>query len=566
LLDIFRLRRTYKSARRLQQIINVFLRHGFGRIIDQIHLGRYIPFRTRLKAFGQWPAVGGPTVSERLRIAFEELGPTFIKLAQILSSRPDLITQQYADEFRKLLDEVPPFPASDARRIISDELKEPLDSIFMEFQEVPVAAASIAQVHNAVLSDGTEVIVKVQRPNIKERILSDIEIIGTVARLMERHIPESRFFNPTGIVQEFSRTVRKELDFTEEARNCAKFARNFTDVPGVHIPMVFTEHFTEKVLVMERIKGARVDEVGEIDVMGLDRAELAREIVDTYLKMILEDGFFHADPHPGNIFIMPDGRICFMDFGIVGRVSEETKETLAETFVALLRKDYDGLVEHYIELGHLPEDADVDTFRREFKADLMDLIEPLYGAVISEINIAEYLDTVLHLASRHRLIVPSDLLLIDKTLIHLDNVVRQLYPEFDFISATEPYAERLLKERLSPFKAVQRISKELAEAGDSLLLFPKQSRKILSKVLKDDIHLKTTLTGLEKFIRDMDRSSNRIAFAMVLSAIILSSAIMHAMSTGPLIFGFSALGIVTFIGAVVLGIWLLISIIRSGRL
>ncbi len=566
MLDIFRLRRTYKSARRLQQVINVFLRHGFGRIIDQIHLGRYIPFRTRLKAFGQWPAVGGPTVPERLRIAFEELGPTFIKLAQLLSSRPDLITQQYADEFRKLLDEVPPFPASDARRIISDELKEPLDGIFMEFQEVPVAAASIAQVHNAVLSDGKEVIVKVQRPDIQGQILSDIEIIGTVARLMERHVPESRFFNPTGIVQEFSRTVRKELDFTEEARNCARFARNFTDVPGVHIPRVFTEHLTDKMLVMERIKGARVDEVAEIERMGLDRAELAIEIVDTYLKMILEDGFFHADPHPGNIFIMPDGRICFMDFGIVGRVSEETKEILAETFVALLKKDYDGLVEHYIELGHLSEDADVDTFRREFKVDLVDLIEPLYGAAISEINIAEYLDTVLQLASRHRLIVPSDLLLIDKTFMHLENVVRQLDPEFDFISATEPYAERLLKERLSPFKAVQRISKELAGAGDFLILLPKQLGRILNKILKDDIHFKTTHIGLDRLIRDMDRSSNRIAFAMVVSAIILSSAIMHAMSTGPLIFGFSALGIVTFLGAFFLGIWLLISIIRSGRL
>lgn len=519
-----------------------------------------------MKAFGKWPAVKGPTVPERLRLAFEELGPTFIKLAQILSSRPDLITEAYAEEFRKLLDEVPPFPATAAKRIITEELKEPLDNIFVEFDEVPVAAASIAQVHNATLSDGTSVIVKVQRPGIKEQILSDIEIIGTVARLMEKYIPESRFFNPTGIVQEFSRTIRKELDFTEEARSCARFARNFAEVPGVCIPKVYDEYLTEKVLVMERITGVSVDEPDEIAGMGLDRSELSRTIVDAYLKMMLEDGFFHADPHPGNIFIMSDGRICFMDFGIVGRVSEETKETLAETFVALLKKDYDGLVDHYIELGYLPEDADVDTFRREFKADLIDLIEPLYGVAIREINLAEYLDTVLQLAQRHRLSLPTDLLLINKTLMLLDGVVRHLNPEFNFIEAAEPYAEKLLKEKVSPFKTASRVSKDIAEVGDFLLLFPKQSKKLMNKVLKDDIHFKTSLTGLEKFIRDMDRSSNRIAFAMVLSAIILSSALMHAMGTGPKIFGFSALGIITFMGAVFLGIWLLISIIRSGRL
>lgn len=519
-----------------------------------------------MKAFGQWPAVKGPTVPERLRLAFEELGPSFIKLAQLLSSRPDLITEAYAEEFRKLLDEVPPFSAYEARRIIEDELGRPLDSVFMEFEEVPVAAASIAQVHRATLSDGAAVIVKVQRPGIKEQILNDVEIITTLARLMEKYILESKFFNPTGIVQEFSRTVRKELDFTQEAKNCARLALNLEGVPGVCIPKVYDEYLTEKVLVMERITGVSVDEPDKVEELGLNRSELSHIIVDAYLKMMLEDGFFHADPHPGNIFIMSDGRICFMDFGIVGRVSDETKETLAKTFVALLKKDYDELVEHYIELGHLPEDADVEAFRREFKIDLIDLIEPLYGIAISEIKLAEYLDTALQLARRHRLSLPRDLLLIDKTLMLLDNVVRQLDPEFNFISAAEPYAEKILRERFSPFKAASRVSRDLADAGDFLLLLPKQSRKILNKIVRDDVHFKTTLMGLDKFIKDMDRSSNRIAFAMVLSAIILSSALMHAMGTGPKVFGLSALGILTFMGAVFLGLWLLISIIRSGRL
>ncbi|MEJ2323395.1 MAG: AarF/ABC1/UbiB kinase family protein [Nitrospirota bacterium] len=475
------------------------------------------------------------------------------------------MTEEYAEEFRKLLDEVPPFPATAAREIISAELGRPLESVFSDFDDTPVAAASIAQVHDAILRDGAKVIVKVQRPRIEKRILDDIDIMTTVARLLETYMPESKFFNPSGIVQEFSRTVRKELDFTQEARNCMRFARNFEGVPAVCIPKAYDEYLTHKVLVMERVVGVSVDQVGDIDRMGLDKPQLSRTIVDAYLKMMLEDGFFHADPHPGNIFIMPDGRVCFMDFGIVGRVSDETKQTLAETFVALLRKDYDGLVDNYVALGYLPEDADVEHFRREFKADLIDLLDPLYGVSISEINLAEYLDTVLRLARTHRLSLPTDLLLINKTLMLLDGVVRGLDPQFNFIEVAEPYAQKLLLEKFSPSRLVGRLSSEVANLGDFLLALPTQSRKIINKI-RNDLHLKHSLTGLEKLIKDMDRSSNRIAFALVLSSIILSSAIMNALGTGPKIMGLSVLGILTFFGAVILGIWLLISIIRSGRL
>ncbi|MFN3479380.1 MAG: ABC1 kinase family protein, partial [Thermodesulfovibrionales bacterium] len=251
-MDLF-IFRTYRSARRLQQIINVLLKHGFGRIIDQIHLGRYIPFRKRLKAFGQWPSLKGPSVPERLRMAFEELGPSFVKLAQILSSRPDLITVQYAKEFKKLQDEVPPFPTEEAKRIIEEEIKLPINKIFIYFDDRPVAAASIAQVHHARLYDGSDVIVKVQRPGIKDQIETDINILTTVARLLDRYMPESRFFNPLGIVEEFSRTVHKEMDFVGEAKNCERFKENFKDNPDICIPEVYSAFVTEKVLVMERI-------------------------------------------------------------------------------------------------------------------------------------------------------------------------------------------------------------------------------------------------------------------------------------------------------------------------
>ncbi|GER94375.1 hypothetical protein A45J_2136 [hot springs metagenome] len=565
-MNITRLTRTYRSARRLQQIINVFLRYGFGQIIDQVHLGRYIPFKKRLKSFGIWPTLKGPSVPERLRMAFAELGPTFIKLAQILSSRPDLITTQFADEFKKLQDEVPPFSAVEAKRIIQEDIKLPVDRIFRYFDDVPIAAASIAQVHRAELIDGSQVVAKIQRPNIRDQIESDINILTTIARLLDKYVPESRFFNPIGIVEEFSKTVRKEMDFVEEARNCCRFRKNFEHNLDVYIPKIYAEFVTERVIVMEMVEGVRIDNITAIEEMGLDRKGIAKIGVDAYFKQILEDGFFHADPHPGNILVMPTGMIAFLDFGVVGRVSDELKETMADTFLALIHRDFDRLIDQYIELGIVPEHVDIDAFRKDFKADLRDLLEPLYGLTLQEINFAQYLDTITHLAIKHNLKIPSDLLLINKAMLILENIGLQLDPDFNFIAAAEPYATRIIRKRISPTRLYDRARKNILEIGDFAFLFPRQIKQLIKKVLKDDIQVKMFHVNLPEFIKDMDRSSNRIAFAMIVSAMIVSSAIMHATGVRPTIFGISILGLSAFVLAFLLGIWLIISIIRSGRL
>lgn len=564
-LNILKLRRTYRNVNRVRQIVNVLLRHGFGKLIDQLHLNRFVPFGKRIKTFGQWPPLKGPTMAEKLRIAFAELGPSFIKLAQILSTRPDLVTKEFADEFKKLQDKVPPFASDEAVRIIAAETGLPLRDIFKSFNEKPVAAASIAQVHQAILLDGSDVIVKIQRPGIREQIETDINILISVASLMERYIPESVFFNPSGIVEEFSRTVRRELDFTEEARNCIRFRRNFEDYTDVHIPAVNADFTSSKLIVMERIKGVRIDDIGGIVSLGLDRKKLAKTGVDAYFKQVLEDGFFHADPHAGNIFAMPDGRIGFMDFGIVGRVTPELRETMANTFLALINKDFDRLIDQYVEMGLVPEHVDLDLFRKEFRSDLTELLEPLYGLSLKELNFAEYMDTVTHLAIKHKLKIPSDLILVNKAMLILENLGRELDPDFDFIAAAEPYASKLIKERIRPGRLYEKARKNALEISDFLVLFPKQMKQIIRKVLKDDIHVKMTHMGMDRFIRDMDRSSNRISFSLIISAILLSSAIMHATGAGPTIYGVSALGMSAFGFALVLGIWLIISIIRSGR-
>ncbi|MFN3479381.1 MAG: ABC1 kinase family protein, partial [Thermodesulfovibrionales bacterium] len=338
------------------------------------------------------------------------------------------------------------------------------------------------------------------------------------------------------------------------------------DNPDICIPEVYSAFVTEKVLVMERIAGVRIDDIKGIEALGLDRKRIARIGVNAYFKMILEDGFFHADPHPGNIFVMPDGRLGFVDFGIVGRVTPEMMETMANTFIALIEKDFDRLIENYIELGIVPVDVDLDRFKKEFKVDLLEFLEPLYGRRLHEINFAQYLDILMHLAIKHRMQIPSELLLIDKAMLILENIGRQLDPDFDFIAAAEPYATKLVRRKFSPSRILERASKNIMELGDFVFLFPRQMKNIIRKILRDDLHIKMVHVGLEKFITDMDRSSNRITLGMIISAILISSAIMHATGVGPRIFGISLLGIASFGLAFLLGIWLIISIIRSGRL
>ena len=461
---------------------------------------------------------------------------------------------------------MPPFDVDEAKRIIEEELKQSLDDIFAYFENEPVAAASIAQVHRAILIDGTQVVVKIQRPEIKEQIESDLNILHTIARLLTKYVPESRFFNPAGIVEEFSRTVTKELDFIIESKNCMRLRNDFENNPDIYIPKIYEKYVTEKILVMEMIQGVRIDDIKAIEEMGLDRVRLAKVGIDAYIKQILENGFFHADPHPGNILVRSDGVICFLDFGIVGRVSDELKEMMANTFIAIIDMDFDRLIDQYIEMGIVPDDIDIDSFRREFKTDIRDFLEPLYGLQLKQINFTQYVETLVRLATKYNLKIPSDLLLIDKTLLILENLARQLNPELDIIAEAQPYASKIIMKQVSPSRLYERAKKNIIDIGDFVFFFPRNMTRLFKKALKDDIQVKMYHVNLPEFIKDMDKASNRIAFAMVVSSIILSSAIMHAAGVEPKIFGFSFFGLISFGFAFLLGVWLIISIIRSGRL
>lgn len=565
LLKILRRRRGIRNFNRALQIVNVFIKHGFGQFIEQINLHRLLPFRKRLKILAA-PPVPEKNIAYHLRKAFEELGPSFIKLAQILSSRPDLITQTFSDEFKKLLDEVPSFPFSQAKKIVEEDLSSPIDRIFSMFNEVPIAAASIAQVHEASLMDGTSVVVKIQRPNIREIIETDIQIMTFIASLMAKYLPEASFFNPVGIVEEFSRTIRRELDFIEEARNISRFRKNFADNPDIFIPEVHNDLISGRIIVMDRIEGVSIDDIDAITELGLDRRELAKKGVAAYFKMIFEDGYFHGDPHPGNIFAMPDGRIGLVDFGIVGWLPPEIIEGFAGSLVALVRRDFDTLIDNYIDLGLYNEDIDIEDFRREFKTDLITFFVPLYDKAISEINITDYLDTLTHLANKHKIRIPSDLLLVNKTMLILDSIGRLLDPGFNFIAFSEPYAEKLVRKKYSPERLLARGRKYTTELSDFLITTPKHTQQILKKILRNDIQLNMNVLEFEKVANNVERSANRLAFAVIVASLIIGSSILLPTGIGFKIWGIPIIALLGFFASAFLGFMLIYSIIRSGRL
>ena len=434
-------RRHYRDIPRIRQIIMVATRHGFGHLVEQLGLKRFVSLGRRAITFRTRPfPEHRSSAPVRLRIMFEELGPSFIKLGQVMACRPDLLPVEYAQELCKLTDSVPPFPFPAAREIVERELGAPLTRVFSTFDPEPIAAASIAQVHGARLLDNTEVMVKVQRPNIEQIIERDISILRGIAELIEIYVPDMAVYNPRGIVEEFARTISRELDFFIEASNAVRLRENFLTSDILYVPRVFPEVSSKHVLVIERIKGLRIDEFERIDRAGFDRKEISRNGAAAFFQMVFQDGFFHADPHPGNIFVLADGKIGLVDFGIMGRVTEENMQYYADTIVALVEHDFDKLVQEYMNMGFVPDDVvDLDRFQRELKEDLAELLEPYYGMKVKQIDFGMYVDRLTKISLRHGLVMPQNLYLVNKALVTLEGILRQLDPDFDFIEIARPH-------------------------------------------------------------------------------------------------------------------------------
>jgi ubiquinone biosynthesis protein len=561
-------RRHYRDIPRVRQILLVASRHGFGHLIEETGLQRVLSVGRRVVSFRKKPLPGHRLhAPERLRLMFEELGPTFIKLGQVLACRPDLLPLDYAKELAKLTDSVAPFPFVQAREIIESDLGGPLDSLFTSFDPAPIAAASIAQVHRAVLHDGRDVMVKVQRPHIEENIGRDISILRGIAQIIDVHVHELRPFNVPGIVEEFSRTINKELDFFIEGSNAAQLRSNFENSTSLYIPEVHADLSSKRVLVLERIDGVRIDDYAGIERMGFDRRDIALKGAGGFFKMVLQDGLFHADPHPGNIFVLADGRLGLVDFGIMGRVTEENMEHFASVLVALAGHDYDALARQYVNLGFVSEESvDIDTFKLELKEDLAELLEPYYGMKIRQVDFGTYIERVTHLLHRHKLKIPQNLYLMDKALLTLEGILKQLDPGFDYFAAAQPYVEELVKRKHHPRQLLRTAQKNLLALSDLANTLPRQIRTVIGKVLRGDIQVKLQHEGLRDAVRDLDKSSNRLAFSVITAAIIVSSAIIIHSGQGQTIFGLPVFGLIGYVIAGLFGIWILIGILRSGQL
>ena len=562
------LRRHYRDLPRVRQIIAVASRHGFGHFVEQIGLQRFVSFSRRFFLFKKkLPPEHRMSAPERLRLMFEELGPSFIKLGQVLACRPDMLPLEYAQELCKLTDSVPPFPFAEARAIIEKDLGAPLSKKFATFDPVPVAAASIAQAHRATLIDGREVMVKVQRPHIERIIDRDVSILAGIAELIEVYAPEMAVYNPRGIVEEFARTISRELDFFIEASNAIRLRNNFEGSDILSVPEVYSDHSSKHVLVLGRVEGTRIDDIEEITRMGFDRKELSRKGAAAYFQMVLRDGFFHADPHPGNIFVLSDGRLGLVDFGIMGRVTEENMEQFANVFVALAKHDYNALVRAYINLGFVSEEmADIDQFRRDMKEELAELLEPYYGMKVRQIDFGSYVERVTNILIRYHLKQPQNLYLVNKTLLTLEGLLKQLDPEFDYFEASKPYVARLIRRRKDPRAAIRNAWKSVSEVQDIVTAMPRQVSTFFRKLLHDDIRINLKHEEIDRFIKDVDKSSNRLSFSILTAAIIVASSIIIHSGLGGKLFGLPIFGLIGYLVAAVLGFWLLIGILRSGQL
>lgn len=539
---------------RFRQIAEVLARHGLGSFVTGLGLQRFLPFHSTAD-FRYAPP-------EHLRRALEELGATFIKFGQLLSTRADLLPPEYQTELARLQDDAPPVSGEEIRERIEAELGCSLDTVFAEFDLKPLAAASIGQAHAATLFDGTEVVVKVRRPNVVEQVEEDLEIIHNLAAVASRHWEVARHYDLPGLAEEFATTLRAELDYIHEAQSAERFAENFADHQAVHIPRIFWETTTSRVLTLERIRGTKISDTAALDALGLDRPTLAVMGTQVILKMVFEDGFFHADLHPGNLFIEPEGTFGLIDFGMTGVLDEVTQEHLANLIYALASQDYERLQAEVLAFGATKKGLD----REQLKRDLEHLVKPVFGKPLGEIALGSLLTEAFAIIRHHHLRLPPNLALLIKTIIQTESLGRQLDPDFHLTEVIVPYAQRLMMRRYSPTRLLRRagrVGMEMIQLGEEM---PQQVRRLLNRIDQGGFEVGMRPDSFQPLLDRLERVANRIVLGILASAFIVGLAALLAVYHPPGIERWAGVMFgVGFFFALVLGAYLALSILRSGH-
>lgn len=441
-----RINRNIRSIRRYRQILGILIKYGFGQVIEQLNIDYYLELGRRIVTLGTTAKeVERLSIPQRLRLAMEELGPTFVKLGQILSTRPDLIPHEYAEEFRKLQDKVPRFDDNAVHLQIFKEFGATSDDIFAEFSDQPIAAASIGQVHRARLKTGEDVVLKIQRPDIENTIETDLDILMGLAYLIENHLSEQLIADPTAIVREFRRVVRRELDYTREGRTIDRFASNFINDDTILIPQVFWEFTGKTILTMSYMDGIKINDYSQLVEAGYDLKILASNGADTFLKQVLVHGLFHGDPHPGNILVSPGNVITMLDYGMVGHLDETLKFQLIDLILAIVSRDVNRIINQLLYSGDITDDTD----RKQLKRDMSDFMDDYYEISLQRIDSGKLVAEFIEILQRHRIKFSADLILLAKALVSMEGLGKQLDPEFNIADNLRPFIEQVLHERLS---------------------------------------------------------------------------------------------------------------------
>lgn len=557
-VGIFRIDRHYKHFKRYRRIAEVFIRHGFGFAFDRIGLRHLIPVRRRVVRLER--ELEPVNVGVRLRRAFEELGATFVKLGQLLSTRADLVPPEVLLELSRLQDDVAPIPSEKAVAVIEEELGQPIGNVFAEFEVEPLAAASVAQVHRARLRTGEWVAVKVQRPGVREQIKTDLEILERLAQLV-KHRVRLELIDPVELVDEFARQIWRELDFINEGGHIDRFQDHFKDDPTIKIPKVFWDYTTERMLVMEWIDGVKVLDAERMEQIGIDRKAVARRGAEAFLRQVLIHGYFHGDPHPGNVFILPGNRIAYIDFGVVGRLSEEAKNHLADLFLGIIRRDVERVIRGMTMLGAVDDQMD----RRRLRTDVADLVDRHYGKPLKEIKAAIVFNDALSLARRHRIRLPADLFLLGRALLTVEGMGERLDPDFNVVEIAEPFARELFRRRYDPREVAKRAANDAGEYVEILARLPHRIDRLLDQAERGRLTVRFRHEGLENLLNQLDLVSNRLALAAVIASLVIGSSLVIQTNLGPFIAGYPAMGVIGYLTAFLLGVWLIWSILRSGR-
>jgi ubiquinone biosynthesis protein len=548
---------------RLHQISSVLIRHGLGGFVQRMGIAGMLERAGQILRWGEATESVRLEPAQRVRVALEELGPTFIKLGQVMATRVDLFPPSWIAEFEKLHAEVPPVPFEELLPDLERALGRSPFEVFRDLDTKAHGSASIAQVHRAKLQDGTPVVLKVRRPGVRAKLDADLRILRQVAELIESEIPEARRYQPVEIAKQFVSALEREADFATETRNIERFAKNFADDPHIVIPKVYPEWTSETLLVQQHVEGVPATDPAGVAAAGLDRQLLGARAADAFLKMILVDGFFHADPHPGNVFYLPGNKIVVIDFGMVGRLSPQRRQQVVDLLAGVARMQEQPMLEVLLEWAG---DAYVDEVK--LASDVNQLVFDYEGVMLKDLRIGTVIRQFTAIMREHSIVLPADLSLMFKTLITLEGLGRQYNPDFHIVEHLVPLVRRSLRERYEPGELMKRGTSTLADFFGVVSSVPRDLARLLREARRGKTRIDLDLKRLDTFGRQLDRTLDRVTIGIMTASLVIGSAIVMTVEGGPKVLGvpvLTALGFLGYLVAFLNSVWILYGMWRSGK-